>query len=189
MTHLRERTHAGAGITLRRGMLSAFVPQPSLFNIVMCPRPLLRFSDFFQSRVDVADRPHPWPPQSPPACTRSLRAPSSPRLAASISAGTSRCGGSGSKGTEGNIISASRMSVAIFMVSSWRILSGGGLTQTIGQMGSLQAGSDAGQAYLPLGFLHWTPKRALTLCDYPVDVKKRTEHFRGLSEGSRRRAT
>src|SRR5579864_1773272 len=57
------------------------------------------------------------PPQLPPACSRSFRAPWSARLADSTSAGTSRCGALGKRFAVGvTIISARTTRVAIFMV-------------------------------------------------------------------------
>ena len=64
----------------------------SLLDIVMCARVIFRFSQLFYSRSIWFMAVTRWPPQSPPACSSSARAFFSACLAASISAGTSRCG-------------------------------------------------------------------------------------------------
>jgi hypothetical protein len=106
--------------------LGAFVLSPA-YLISGCSRPHFSASPISFKSASIWLPPTLWPPQSPPASTSSLRAPPSACLADSISAGTSRCGGSGSKGrTVGNvIISASRMSVAIFVVSCWMVVASG----------------------------------------------------------------
>ena len=58
-----------------------------------------------------------WPPHCPPACSSSLLAFCSARRAASTSAGTSRCAGSGYKDTAGDRTNiASNVNVASFIV-------------------------------------------------------------------------